>query len=159
MEIGALIVCKCRPAGIGWLPFMKQVHLSVFCCDLQIHVQWSKLQSWIMHTNGSRANRSWTQPLSHPISASPLLCGLQWPGSGLSWVAQAGETSKGGKYSDFSIRQLLPGSLLWSFTGLFWTSSLVLTFDLLFALGQVALFNLGRFGSLSNWFWVLQVIF
>lgn len=80
----------------------------------------------------------------------PFLQGWEWTGSGLDRVAQAGEAGKKGNYSGFSIRQLLPGSLLWSFIELFWTSSLVLTSGLLFALGQVAVFILGIFRHLPN---------
>lgn len=61
---------------------MKQVYLPVFCYGLLIHVQWSELQRWIMlHTNGSRANKSWTQPLSLPIPASSSC--RAWSGLGL----------------------------------------------------------------------------
>lgn len=52
------------------------------CYGLQIHVQWSELQSWIMlHTNGLTANKSWTQPLSQPISVSTSC--RAWNGLGL----------------------------------------------------------------------------
>jgi len=82
----------------------------------------------------------------------PVLQGLERTRSGLVWTGlhRQERLAKGGDCSGFSIRRFLPGSLLWSFTQLFWTSDLVLTSDLLFALGQVALFILGVFRHLGN---------
>lgn len=124
---------------------MKQAYLPVFCYSLQIHA--SEMQSWIMHTNGSRANSSWTQPLSHPISVSTS-CGA-WNGPGLVSTGLPRQERPAGEGSTLTSPAgsfclgACSGASLSSF-------SLVLTFDLVFAFRQVALFNLRIFGPLSN---------
>lgn len=152
-----ITVCKGRPTGVGWL-FLPQ-EMDIYLC--------SAVLSRSM-CNGASCRAGWCtqmaqskQELRAALEPShfcfPLLQGLQGTGSGLSWVAQAGDQQ--GREVLWLLHQAASAwELLWSFTELFWTSSLVLTFDLLFVFGQVALFNLGIFRSLSNWFWALQMI-